>query len=615
MKKTISLLLALFMVMGLLVSCGGGEPAATTTAKLADTTTAADTTVADTTASTGEADPDSLPRDETLYFNGLQWGGINDYNPLSSTSNNWWQTTGASSRTIVFETLYMYNQSNNKLYPLLADGDYVQDGQTFTIKIKEAAHWSDGEPLTANDVVYTFNIHKEMSTNNAAMWDYISTVEATDDYTVVITANPDNYNPLKILEQLPKLYILPEHQISQLVERNGGDPDKVKQDKNEDVIGSGPYLPMYDDETKVVVKRDDNYWGADASMWGSLPAPKYLAHNIFADNNAGTVALQQGEIDVSQQFIAEVWKLWEEQDLPITTYIDELPYYQCVSIPTAIFNVTKPGLDNATVRKAIAMATDYEKIGNTAMSGYTPAMNPSLMNPTDAEQALLDYTQLADLQWTGKQVDEANALLDEAGIVDSDNSGFRDIDGQDLAFKVECPTGWTDWNAALEMVAAAGQEIGLDITTYFPESATWTEDLQTANFDIIMNSYDGASISNPWTRTYQTLFSDSGALVDADRAYWNYGRYSNTEIDDLILQIPTITDQAELKDLYTQINKIYLTDVPCFGLMYRPSLFHTVYEGVWTGFPEQGDGSDIPPTICTDGYGIASLYKLELVNG
>ncbi|MDR1639056.1 MAG: hypothetical protein LBT59_05105, partial [Clostridiales bacterium] len=70
---------------------------------------------------------------------------------------------------------------------------------------------------------------------------------------------------------------------------------------------------------------------------------------------------------------------------------------------------------------------------------------------------------------------------------------------------------------------------------------------------------------------------------------------------------------AELKALYTEAVKIYLTDVPSFALMYRPELFHAVNESVWTGFPEQGDGDNIPPTDLTDGYGIAGLYNLRLV--
>jgi peptide/nickel transport system substrate-binding protein len=620
MKKKISILIAALLVISMFAACGGTTPAATPSpsASVSATPEASAEATPEATPEASEEpaveDPNALPRDQTMYWNGLQWSAPNDYNPLSSNPNCWFMSQNDYSRVIVYETLYMFNQLDGKMYPLLADGDYVQEDNVFTIKIKKAAKWSDGTPLTANDVVYTFNIHNEMKTNRADMWKYISAVEAVDDYTVKITANNDPavYNPLKVIEQFPKIFIMPEHQISQLVERNGGDPDKVKTDKNEDIVASGPYKPMFADNTKIVLVRDDNYWGQDASMWGKLAAPKYLAHNIFKDNNAGAVAFQQGEVDVAQQFMSEVWKMWEDQGLPVSTFIDEPPYYEGASIPTAIFNMKSHGLDRVEVRKALAMATDYNQIGTTAMSGYTLPISPSLMNPSAAEQGLINKDELKPLQWTGNQVDEANKLLDDAGIVDSDGDGIRDIDGKNISLKVECPTGWTDWNASLEIVAAAGKKIGLDITTYFPDAPTWTEDMQTGNFDIIMNSYPGASIANPWTRSYNTMYSNHGELVDADRVYWNYGRYSNEAVDKLIDQIPT-ADPSELVALYTELNKIYLTDVPTIGLMYRPSLFHTVNESVWTGFPEKDDGSNIPPTILTDGYGIAGLYNVELV--
>ncbi|HBM76153.1 MAG TPA: ABC transporter substrate-binding protein, partial [Clostridiaceae bacterium] len=78
-------------------------------------------------------------------------------------------------------------------------------------------------------------------------------------------------------------------------------------------------------------------------------------------------------------------------------------------------------------------------------------------------------------------------------------------------------------------------------------------------------------------------------------------------------------DQAKLKAAYTELSKIYLTDVPSFSLMYRPELFYTVNESVWTNFPQQGSksekGIEIPPYDLTDGYGIAGLYTIKLVNG
>jgi peptide/nickel transport system substrate-binding protein len=96
----------------------------------------------------------------------------------------------------------------------------------------------------------------------------------------------------------------------------------------------------------------------------------------------------------------------------------------------------------------------------------------------------------------------------------------------------------------------------------------------------------------------------------------NWNLYSNPEADALIQAIPAETDPAKLKEMYTELVKMYLTDVPSFTLMYRPQSFHTVNEIVWTNFPHQDDGTNppVPPMNLTDGWGVAGLYNVTLVN-
>ena len=108
------------------------------------------------------AEATDLPREETLYFGGQQWDPIVGYNPLGDNMNNGLILSAAprGSRTTMFETLYMYNGLDGKLYPLLADGDYTwnEDLTELTCKIKPAAKWSDGTPVKASDVVTTWDI-------------------------------------------------------------------------------------------------------------------------------------------------------------------------------------------------------------------------------------------------------------------------------------------------------------------------------------------------------------------------------------------------------------------------------------------------------------------------
>ena len=575
---------------------------------------------------TAFADDVVLPREETLYFAGQQWGTVNSWNVIGANQNNSMAIAGDASgyRTLMFETLYMYNPLDGSLTPLLADGDYAWNAEmtVLTVKLNGAAKWSDGTAVTAADVVRTFDIGVEIGNNTGSTFGaYIEKIVAVDDSTIEIYAKTSEdgkaINPLIVINFLTGTPIAQAAWIDTVVARNNGDAQAILNDAGEDVVWSGPYCKYYTDDQKVVLVRDDNYWGQDASMWGKLPVPKYIAHVIYADNPAGQVALQAGEVDVCQQFIANIQDLWLKDGLPISTYYEEAPYGICLTMPTAWYNMNIPVIaENPALRKAIALAVDYDSIIANAMTNQSPSFSEvprSLFNPTAGEQALYDHDAVADLQWAGNDFDGAKALLDEAGIVDTDGDGWREWNGEKISLNACCPNGWTDWQAAMEIVAAAGANIGVEITTYYPEwdiyQTVFTEPDQT-EYQIFMYSPDAASPSNPWHRINQFLGSEYVGIHNNWAGNW--GQYVNEEADALIAKIPVTTDEAELKEIYTELTKIYLTEVPSFSLMYRPALFHAVNETVWTNFPSD-DGRNIPPLDCTDGYGIAALYDLELV--
>lgn len=567
-----------------------------------------------------------LPREETLYFAGQQWGAVNSWNIVGTNQNNAMAIAGNAGgyRTTMFETLFMFNPLTGEKTGLLADSyEWNEDLTEMTVSLKDAAHWSDGTPVTAADVVATWDVG--VLTNNgvgAGNKAYVAGIEATGDKTFVIksvlTKDGKPVNPLKIEDFICGTPIAQAAWIKTLCDRCDNDPTKILNDAGEDVVWSGPYTKYYTDDQKVVLIRDDNYWGADESMWGKLPVPKYLAHVIYADNAAGELALKAGEVDVCQQFIGNIQNLWLEDDLPISTYYDEAPYGVCLTMPTAWYNMNIPVIaENAALRKAIAMATDYEAIIANAMTNQSPTFADvprSLMNPTDGEQALYDHEAVKDLQWAGNDIDGANKLLDEAGLLDSDGDGWREYNGEKITLNAVCPNGWSDWQAAMQIVAAAGDKIGISIEPEYPEwdimQTRFTDPTQT-EYAIFMWSPDAASPSMPWGRCNQFLSSQFVGLQNNWSGNW--GQYVNEEADKILAEIPLTTDHDELVKLYTELVKIYLTDVPSFALMYRPSVFHAVNESVWTNFPTGDDGRNIPPMDCTDGYGIAALYDLELV--
>jgi len=530
---------------------------------------------------------------------------------------------------IMFETPYLYNMLDGQMYPLLADGDYTwNDDQTeITFKIKEAAMWSDGTPVTADDVAYTWDANIKYETNAGVNnRDYIESITAVDPQTVLVKAKLDDAgkatNPLIVSAYLSSNYILQKAWTQKLEERAGGDAAAFKADGAPDVVWSGPYTRFFDDDTKVIYIRDDEYWGQDASMWGKLPVPKYLGHQMFKDNAAGFVALQAGEVDVSQQFNANIQDLWLDQGLPISTYLPEAPYGIGASLPTAFYNSQSYGLDQLAVRKAIAMAVDYDTIIANAMTNQSATFSQvprSLMNPTDGEQALYDHDAVADLQWAGNDIDGANALLDEAGIVDTDGDGWRELDGQKLSYVATCPNGWSDWQAAIEIVAAAGEKIGIEITTSYPEWAVYQTVVTNwplpEGYDILMMWSDGAGPTQPWGRIRHLISSEFAETTGNWNGNW--GGYKNPAVDALIQALPSETDPDVLKELYTGLVEAYLTDIPSFTLMYRPQSFHAVNESVWTNFPHADDGTTppVPPLDMTDGWAIAGLYNLTLVDG
>jgi len=637
-KRVFTLLLAMVMLVSVLAACGPSDdtPAATP-APGQDTPAATPAPPAGTDPDAGYGrDPyvapdvvTSLPRNETLFFGGIQWEQPQAWNPHHGQSFNFANAqSGSGTRPVVWETAYMYNSLLDELVPLLADGpfEWNADMTELSYRIKRAAYWSDGTKVTAHDAAYSWYAGQYTPGGNGLWLDFIADVTARDDETVVIhavMASPGIPVFARMVERyIYEVYILQQAWLQNLLERNNFDSEAISSDPGDDFVWSGPYTRYFSDATRNVLIRDDGYWGQHESMWGTLPTPKYLAALIFADNAGIAAALRSGDIDVSQAFIADIHLFWEQDGLPVSTFMAEQPYGMTQNMPTAHFNMTKPLLrDNVEIRQAIAWATDYDAIIANAMTNQSPTFTQvprSLFAPTPGEQALFDHAAVRHLQWPGNEVDRANALLDESGKFPRGADGFRTYEGERISLVASCPTGWSDWEAALEIVAAAGDAIGIEITTNFVAEGEFYDNVTAGppnpdSFDIFMMWTPSLSRVSAWDRT-RWLLSDE--RLDTWPHNWNganYSMYSNPRATEIVRLIPLTTDPAQVRALYTEAVEIYLTDVPSFSLMYRPDQFHAVNESVWTGFTEAGDGRNVPPLICLNGYAIADLFNVRLV--
>ncbi|MGV2806533.1 ABC transporter substrate-binding protein, partial [Clostridium perfringens] len=136
--------------------------------------------------------------------------------------------------------------------------------------------------------------------------------------------------------------MLPKHVWEEVEKKANNDLAAIRKEVNEDPIGTGPYKMYFYNDQKITIVRDDNYWGQ--ALFGKLPAPKYITHVIYKDNAAGDLAFKSGQVDVSQQFIPQVWKMWEG-GAPVKTYIKDPPYYVPGSMPSIFFNLSKEGLN------------------------------------------------------------------------------------------------------------------------------------------------------------------------------------------------------------------------------------------------------------------------------
>jgi peptide/nickel transport system substrate-binding protein len=552
-----------------------------------------------TSSKSGSSGGTTDKRHQTLFIAGFQWATPTNFNPLNS--NACWPTA-QNQMQLIYETLFAFNLLDGSLKPQLAASLDMPDPLTINVKLQQGAKWQDGQPVTADDVVFTFQLgkrHEELP--YSAAWVYLADVTKTDDQTVKFALNPKSANPGMTKTNLAQVAILPKHVWEGVESQNS----KIVEYTNMQPVGSGPYKVDSQNATQVALVRDDNYWGK--SVHGKLPVPKFIVHPIYKDNAAGDLAFQNGEVDVMQQFTPQIWKMWQDKKLPVATWYDKPPYHLPGSIPMCVVNTKKKGLDNPKVRRALAFAIDYARIAQTAMSQYSDPANSSVILPKGSESQFFNADLVAKNGWKTDTNQSKQILEGDLGATKGSDGVYKLKDGTRLGpFVMQTPTGWSDWQTALQIVVENAKAAGFDVTAQFPQATTVTTAVQNGNFDLAVWYVAGASPGTPWQR-FRDVLDLRGVPAPGTSGYYNYGRFSNADVPGLLDKAATATGD-DLKSIFTQLDTIFMANAPMIPLMYRPLEFYEFQEKTWKGFPTSAHPTS-PPMF--QGAGVFWLYDIS----
>ncbi|MBJ7603214.1 MAG: hypothetical protein JF888_08525 [Candidatus Dormibacteraeota bacterium] len=411
------------------------------------------------------------------------------------------------------------------------------DGLTYTFKLNKNMKWSDGTPLTSDDVLFTYNLifapeyQVVASPRRGDFTQHVATIKAPDPETFVVTTK-EPFAPF--LAQHAQYGILPKHVLGSLQPAaiNTADFNSAPS------VGSGPFkFVRWDKGAQVVFDRNPNYYR------GSVLLDRFV-YKVVPSTIAVGNQLKTGEIDVGQIDPSQVSSLQTETGFGITSFV--VPNFQFVMMQ---LNPDKPAaqiLGDKAVRQALVYALNREGMVKTANFGQGEVAK-SVEPPTS--WAANPNTKPAYSYDPSK----ANQMLDQAGW-QKGSDGIRAKGGRKMQFTVQFAVG----SPVLQSVAAIMQEnwkaVGVGLTTktiQFAQLVTLITD--TRDFDMILVGFNFTQDPDQ-----AQLFSSAGTRPGG----FNGFDFKNDQVDKLLSQAATTVDQNKRKQLYSQYQDIMADQVP-----------------------------------------------------
>jgi peptide/nickel transport system substrate-binding protein len=510
------------------------------------------------------------------------YGSFNRYfNPFSGDN-----AALSGTRGMIYETLMFFNQEKNTIQPWLATGfSWSSDLTRLTFKLRQGVQWSDGQPFTSDDVVFTLNLlHQYPALDMNTMWAFIKEVANPDAYTVIIT-----FKQPSVPEQWylgGQTYIVPRH-----IWQRFKDP---VHEANPDPVGTGPFMLKSFDPTLYVLGRNPRYWQPGKPYIDELRYPAYTS------NASANLLLAQGSIDWTGLFSSNLQGNFVRRD-PLNNHYWLPP----IAVVTLYLNTAKYPFQQLAVRQAISLAINRQQLSQQGESGYEPSAHPTaLVLPTNRQFLAQPYSNLSF------QVDTARAigLLQAAGFSRGRDGIFVDKQGGRLAFTMNVVAGWTDWQTDCKLMAADLKAIGIDVTVNAMSLKAYLSALQFGSFDTAISwTTSGPS---PYFLYYALLASGNTAPM-GKQATSNWERWNDQTTDQLLAQYAHSLSASAQQQALAGLQRIMVEQLPSIPLLYNVNWYEYT-TARFTGWPDQNNPYAVPsPYAYPDSEQVAlSLRKV-----
>lgn len=437
----------------------------------------------------------------------------------------------------VFDTLLDRDQTTMDSIPCVAQSWEISDDHlVYTFHLRQDALFSDGVPLTARDVKFTFDKVMDPAVDAPFLRNYFVDVtgcEVLDEHTVRFTCNKPYYRHLIMIGGL---YILPEHIY--------GAGDFNNHPNNRAPIGSGKYtLESWETGQRITLARNPHYWGSAEKGW---PYFDKIVYSIIPDDNTAFQVLSRGDLD----FLSMPPELFVRRaNTPrFREQFNRFAYYRPAYTYIG-WNLRKPAFKDKETRLALAMLLDRELIRDEIYYGQAEIISGNFMPGTPEHNAALQPVPF--------DPDRARVLLAEAGWGDADGDGILDRDG--AAFRFDAAS--TNQNPVAEKVLTIYKEelarAGIDMTIRPMEWASLLERVDKREFDAILMGWSMPPDPDP----YQVWHSSQ---VDAGS---NYVGFVNAEADRLIEDARVSFDREKRIALYHRFQEILYEEQPYLFLL------------------------------------------------